>query len=529
MNSLQKPTLVFAVLFLIFSGAAMAAPNITLYRYQNNDIKTIDPWISDDAKWPSGSKIALLVHGLPMLSHGDSRKNLTALGTHLSRKYKVVYAVEYPAGYHILDTAAALADIVNAKCSKGEKIDIFAHSMGGLVARTAIEYPKVLLGTKGIADKVSHLVTMGTPHHGFSAPEIDLFKTVMGKLPIEIGDMDPAGLFMVMLNLTNTQKPKVPCDYYSIVGLRSDRPEKFCRSRSGALAVILKKLQDKTFSVHDGLVDAASAGYDLKEVCHSFKKAQLNLNHDYIKAHQEVYDTIDNWMDKDKWFVTKQDTLFQNNFTGPQILLGKTRSEIESILGDVRLFRDIPAGDYSKKKLNKTSPHYFYSMKPVEECDAHVHFSPCRQVVDWKKTYNTVRFVSIKAAYDEKKLDKVLKVNQIVPPEILKTKPYGFFRYGEDNKVAVVWYIKQSTYVLIRSGSSDCPLYKTTRRKFKLNRYMINSNTFDLSKGYFCHFAYADMIIKMERVPSYLGNPDSYLLSMDGISQSCFSLYYFDK
>lgn len=322
----MKRMLAILVLCLTFGSAVLSAPNIVIYRYEGKDLRdvpditavdslTIDPWVRDNAKWPAGQKIALLVHGFSMFSQGKCRNGLIGLAAHLSHDRKVddavvpsygaIYIAEYPVDYNIIETATGLAIIVNDRCSllpKETKIDVFAHSMGGLVARAAVEYPEVSLGTKTMVSRVAHLVTMGTPHHGFGLLESKIFKEVLDKLPVEISDMDSTGQFIKILNSTSAEKPKVPCDYYSIIGARSYRPEKYLSNKIGPFATIIKKLADKNIPVHDGLINANSAGYDLSEFCRAFKKTPLDLNHDYIKSHPEVFEVIDHWMVDDGWF-----------------------------------------------------------------------------------------------------------------------------------------------------------------------------------------------------------------------------------
>lgn len=301
-------TLIAFVVLIILCATAVAAPHIPVYRYQNN------VWVRDDKDWSSKS-ITLLVHGFPAFNEGNNRAGLLALAAHLSQlrkidikmtpAYDAIYAIEYPIRYHNIETAATLADIVHNKCRnllKEIKIDVFAHSMGGLVARPAIECPETILGTKNLSDRVRNLVMMGTPNNGFSMPEIEIFKQSFGDLP-EVSDMDSGGMFISgVLNFPSAKKPKVACDYYSIIGRRSYRPVPFLSDKSGMLARGLKKLMDNLVGVHDGLVKASSAGYDLSPFCHLYKKAELDLNHDYIKSHQEVFDVIDKWMIQDEWF-----------------------------------------------------------------------------------------------------------------------------------------------------------------------------------------------------------------------------------
>jgi triacylglycerol lipase len=84
-------------------------------------------------------------------------KHLEALGCH-------AHAVRLPAAASVPDRARILVDKIAALGH--ERVDIIAHSLGGLDARYA-------LAKLGLASKVRALVTVGTPHRG--TPLVDLF------------------------------------------------------------------------------------------------------------------------------------------------------------------------------------------------------------------------------------------------------------------------------------------------------------------------------------------------------------------
>lgn len=550
---MKKLSLILVTLFVLFATTAMAASNVTIYRYQAKDIKTlpanlimgstktIDPWVQDGAKWPVGKKIALLLHGYPIFSDGKCRDGLIGLAAHLSvarnvgnvalPAYDNIYTVEYPLKQHVLETAAQLADIVNSRCPSGSKIDIFAHSMGGLVARTAIEYPEVLLGTKKISDRVSHLVLMGTPSNGIGSPEIDIFKQVMDPLPPEIADMDSGCMFMVMLNFTSEKKPKVSCDYYSIVGARSYRPEKYTKGKTGLFATVLKKLQDQISPVHDGLIDATSAGYDLSSVCRSFKKVQLDLNHDYIKMHPEVYTAIDNWMIEDKWFGTTSESTENSQPKPTQSkskggFLGRLSDQLKKIklprISGIKL-PDIlsPTPGQAKVETSKQSDTaeedvvtsgtgylrligldfngvisriglqpdqtwgnsggvvstvvlgWNFQNKPLPGYNIYVHFDHYRNRGS-TETLKIVHFVNTV----NQKLDMAVPPQKIVPADVLSSKPQMIFWLNDayqSNDIAVVWLKDGYTYCL---GLGD------TRRKLVENRQAVDSSGVLVSSRY---------------------------------------------
>lgn len=84
-------------------------------------------------------------------------KHLEALGCH-------AHAVRLPAAASVPERAQILVDKIAALGH--ERVDIIAHSLGGLDARYA-------LAKLGLASKVRALVTVGTPHRG--TPLVDLF------------------------------------------------------------------------------------------------------------------------------------------------------------------------------------------------------------------------------------------------------------------------------------------------------------------------------------------------------------------
>lgn len=84
-------------------------------------------------------------------------KHLEALGCH-------AHAVRLPGAASVPDRAAMLVDCI-AKLGH-DRVDIIAHSLGGLDARYA-------LAKLGLANKVRTLVTVGTPHRG--TPLVELF------------------------------------------------------------------------------------------------------------------------------------------------------------------------------------------------------------------------------------------------------------------------------------------------------------------------------------------------------------------
>lgn len=84
--------------------------------------------------------------------------NSTINGNIKAKKYSKILTFGYDSGRHINENGKYFAECIKAKL-KGCKVDIVAHSMGGLVARSAIE-------DNGASDYVRALITLGTPHKG---------------------------------------------------------------------------------------------------------------------------------------------------------------------------------------------------------------------------------------------------------------------------------------------------------------------------------------------------------------------------
>ncbi|MFQ5895057.1 MAG: esterase/lipase family protein, partial [Nitrospinota bacterium] len=101
---------------------------------------------------------AILVHGLGMRG-----LTLWPLGRRLRRagRREVRYFTYGRPARHIPGYAEQLKEAVDGVLREGasEKVDLFCHSMGGLVARFYVSF-------LGGAERVAHLVTLGTPHGG---------------------------------------------------------------------------------------------------------------------------------------------------------------------------------------------------------------------------------------------------------------------------------------------------------------------------------------------------------------------------
>jgi triacylglycerol lipase len=93
------------------------------------------------------------------------------IGAHLEKMGAQVYSPRVPPGASIASRAQVLADLIRALPEP--RVNIVAHSMGGLDARYAISQ-------LGLGPKVASLVTIGTPHQG--TPLADAGNLLLGTL-----------------------------------------------------------------------------------------------------------------------------------------------------------------------------------------------------------------------------------------------------------------------------------------------------------------------------------------------------------
>jgi hypothetical protein len=492
--------------FVLVSVFALALPKIEVYRYTVKDAKTVaydhvlhpltgfDPWVLDDASWPKDKRILLLVHGFPMFKNGKMRLTMNGLGVYFSQERKIgvvtlpaydaIYAVDYPKNNDIFETGKALAVLIQEKTNGfalNQKIDIFAHSMGGLVVRVAIE--KNVLKT--VANKVDHIVFMGTPQNGFSIDEFNCFKDNLDFLLTELDDLNPDKQFIYMINL-DTKSP-VSCSYYSVVGLKSDYPKKFLEGEnvvSSGFSKIFKNIQDKNFPVHDGLISSESAGFNLSPYCKSFKLDTKQLNHEYINNHQWVFDAIDKWMIDDKWFSANQTPAVQpkiKKFTGGlPMVLNKSRQEIVKLFGDNCMRRELSGGfDYRREADNiEDTSEWAYISNSMND----IYFTPIVYFVPYallggfnldfgvssNKVLNNLsnQVQAIKYEYIHIKTGKTfldrgpVSPKSIVAKEILEQEPAEICWYYEGGRqevygLVIIWKINGDTYVLVVNDSKN--------------------------------------------------------------------------
>jgi triacylglycerol lipase len=147
-----------------------------------------------------------------------SRKHLyfRGIGSHLEKMGAQVYSPRVPPASSISARAQRLADLIRALPEP--RVNIVAHSMGGLDARYAIS-------RLGLAPRVASLITIGTPHSG--TPLADAGNALFGHITrllrkivdlTAFGDLTSAGMARF-----NAEVPDMPGVAYCSVVAKSPR------------------------------------------------------------------------------------------------------------------------------------------------------------------------------------------------------------------------------------------------------------------------------------------------------------------
>ncbi|TFH26013.1 MAG: alpha/beta fold hydrolase [Myxococcales bacterium] len=114
-------------------------------------------WIPRRAPAGYGPRPVVLLHGWSL-----NRASMEVLAARLRRDGRQVFAVNYPSMQADADAkgavvAARLREISAA--TGGGRVDVVAHSLGGVVIRVAATEP-------GMESLVGNVVTLGSPHRG---------------------------------------------------------------------------------------------------------------------------------------------------------------------------------------------------------------------------------------------------------------------------------------------------------------------------------------------------------------------------
>jgi triacylglycerol lipase len=175
---------------------------------------------------PRGAPLpVVLVHGLFGFDRigvpGARFDYFRGISAHLSSLGCVSHAVKLPMMSSVPARAKALVTAIDAL--PHERVDLVAHSLGGLDARYALAH-------LGLASRVRSLVTIGTPHHGspiadvFHQGQLDWLRRLVGVLGLPITALE--WLSSSALDKFNREVPDVAGVRYACVvgGLKKGSP-----------------------------------------------------------------------------------------------------------------------------------------------------------------------------------------------------------------------------------------------------------------------------------------------------------------
>jgi pimeloyl-ACP methyl ester carboxylesterase len=116
----------------------------------------------------------VLIHGLD-----DPGKVWRSLAPELAKENFNVWLMQYPNDQPVVESARFFFDqLMGLKQLGIDRVDIVAHSMGGLVSREMLTSPETqynALVANGLAPDVGELIMVGTPNHGSQLARFRLF------------------------------------------------------------------------------------------------------------------------------------------------------------------------------------------------------------------------------------------------------------------------------------------------------------------------------------------------------------------
>lgn len=233
-------------------------PRLDVYHWQAGG------WQRAAAPWEGASPV-LLVHGI----NADYR-GMTALAQALSRcdPALAIYAADYGLGCSIDDLGAMLAARVGASLPQGHRLRVVAHSMGGLVTRSAID-------CHGLADRVSEVITVATPHLGAPTALLTALHALRvialdRGLPPEAKELIRGSLLLQSLNVAS----RTSVTYHCLGGTSADQ---YC---TPGLNRLFEKPNDGIVELSSSLADLGGEGRHDRRADHAlaFNHSQLVAN-----------------------------------------------------------------------------------------------------------------------------------------------------------------------------------------------------------------------------------------------------------
>ena len=281
---------------LVASGNPLA---ITMTVRVNGNVLALNRAALTDALPAANGKILLLVHGLCMndrqwtRTRADGYVHDHGKALQIESGFTAVY-LHYNTGLHIAQNGQTLADLLQTLVAEWpvaiEEIVILAHSMGGLVARSACHHAELANHTwLGFTQKI---IFLGTPHYGAPLERGGYwFDLILGATPFaapfaKIGKMRSNGITDLRHgSITGKHNEHLPLpetvDCFAIAGSVSARKDEPADKRLG-----------------DGLVPIASALGEHEDPQHSLAFSDSHkiiasaTNHMQLLSDENVYTSL---------------------------------------------------------------------------------------------------------------------------------------------------------------------------------------------------------------------------------------------
>ncbi|WEM44553.1 alpha/beta hydrolase (plasmid) [Photobacterium sp. DA100] len=263
----------------------------------------------------ASTKVLLMIHGLCMndrLWRGEHDGVDVDHGQHLSSSlgYTPVY-LRYNTGLHTSQNGRQLSDLLEQFVKNWptpiEELSIVAHSMGGLVARSAVYYGQEQ--AMAWPDTLKNLVFLGTPHHG--AP----LERIGNKLGVILSKTPYTAPFNLLSNLrssgiTDLRYGNVIDEDWQGVDRFHNKPDERvgvslpkginCFAVAATAASKRSVLAERL--IGDGLVPLNSAlGYHSVDERHlmfaeSSQKVFYEMNHNQLLSDPQVTQQLEKWL-----------------------------------------------------------------------------------------------------------------------------------------------------------------------------------------------------------------------------------------
>jgi pimeloyl-ACP methyl ester carboxylesterase len=258
-------------------------------------------------------RIIILCHGLCMSHLSWYPAESDSLGARIMRSQSevTVLYLNYNTGRRISSNGRNFSQLLQNLVANNPditQIDLIGHSMGGLVARSALFYGK----QQGFSwiKQVGNLITLGSPHHGASLERIGNFvQDRIAKLPFagslaKLGDLRSAGIIDLRYGSIRD------ADWQSVAG-RSVLPAEFrhptrlplhVRSYLIAATLVEGHYDSKATSLlGDGLVTIESAlgehtGEHALSVPESHKAIFYGVSHYNLLYNDRVHKQVVAWL-----------------------------------------------------------------------------------------------------------------------------------------------------------------------------------------------------------------------------------------